>query len=148
MRTIVWGACTLGLNGSRASGQGPWVDRVDPGLTHDPVRSRLTNQWRRAVVGLRFGEPTYGWVKAFLQSCDTLAGPGYLRSIRAPVLLGSASADVITLPKVQAQACSLMPACRLMSIEGAWHELFMEADSFRGPWMEMLFNFAEANGAK
>lgn len=148
VRTLVWSACTLGLNGSWASGAGPWVDRVDPELTHDPVRSRLTNQWRRAVVGLRFGGPTYGWVKAFLRSCDTLAGPGYLRSIRAPVLLGSASADVLTLPKVQARACSLMPACRLMSIEGAWHELFMEADSFRGPWMEMLFNFAEANGAK
>jgi lysophospholipase len=148
VRGLVWANCAFGLDTTWAVGEGPWRDQPWPQTTHDLVRREVQRAWFRANPQLRIGGVTGGWLREFLRSCDVLARPRYLSAIRTPLLLGSALQDSWTRPDVQLRACSQMPGCKLQKFDGAWHELFMEAEAFRRPWLNALFAFAEAHPGK
>ena len=144
VRTVIWGADTFGFRESWAKGSGPWVDQPVENLSHDPVRGDVQRQWNRANPVLRIGGVTNGWVREYMRSFDLMARPGYHAAIKLPVLMGSASDDILTQPAVQARACSEMANCRLMRFDHAWHELFMESDAHRAPWLNAIFAFEDS----
>jgi lysophospholipase len=141
VHAIIWGSNTLGLGENWAIGNGAWVDKRAARLSHDSVRNDVQLQWNRSSAVLRVGGVTNGWVREYLRSIDVMNRPGYYSAIKLPVLLGSASDDALTRPDAQARACSQMPNCRLMPFDHAWHELFMESDPIRSPWMDAIFAF-------
>lgn len=140
---IIWSTNAFGFSRSWAPGNGPWKDAPAEKMTHDPLRAELQRTWNRANPALRIGGVTNGWVKEYVGGLDTLQQPGYYAAIKVPILLGSAAEDVLTKPEAQAEACSLLPDCRLLRIEHAWHELFMESDDFRSPWLTAVDSFLD-----
>lgn len=141
VRGVIWGSCLFGLCDSWAKGSGPWADKTEKGLSHDPERSEVQRNWFRANPALRVGGVTNRWVREYIRSHDVLADGRNLGAIRTPVLLGTATEDPITRSDVHINACSQMPNCTLSKSDGAWHELFMEADDYRGPWMSAVYAF-------
>jgi lysophospholipase len=147
VRTVVWGSCFLGLCESWSKGAGPWADAdFSHELSHDPSRSQVQRAWFRANPVLRIGGVSNGWAREFIKSHDVLASPRYLKEIRTPVLLGTATADPVTQSDVHVTACAAMANCTLASYDGALHELFMEEDKYRRPWMEAMRAFAARHG--
>jgi lysophospholipase len=143
VEAVVFGAERLGLAESWAKGSGPWQDRAVGELTHDDKRAELQRLWCRASPVLRIGGVTNGWVAEYLRSMVEMEGAGFYEGIATPVLLGSASGDVLTRPEAQEAACRRMRACRLLPVKGAWHELFLESEPYRAPWMEAMWRFLE-----
>jgi lysophospholipase len=141
--SIIWSTNSFGFSESWAMGNGPWKDKPIEKMSHDPVRAELQRQWNRANPALRIGGVTNGWIKEYVSGLDVMKQPGYYGDIKLPVLLGSASEDVLTKPDVHAQACSQMPNCRLLRLDHAWHELFMESDNIRSPWLNSIYSFLD-----
>ncbi len=147
-RALVSGMNTVGLGESWAKGSGPWIDKRVERLTHDPVRTDIQRKWNQSSPVLRIGGVTNRWVLEYLRSFDQMNTPGYYSSIRVPVLLGSASEDALTRPDIQERACSAMANCILVRLEGAWHELFMEADPIRTRWLNAVFDFLNEHSSR
>ena len=145
VRGLVWTMSTFGFGDSWAKGNGPWRDRPGRHVTHDPVRSGIQRQWYRSSPVLRIGGVTNRWMLEYLRSCGQMNAGGFYSAIKVPVLLGSASEDVLTRPDTHGKACSEMGDCRLVRLEGAWHELFMETDPLRSRWLETVFEFLSAH---
>jgi lysophospholipase len=147
VRTVVWGSCFLGLCESWSKGSGPWADQdYSHELSHDPKRSLVQRAWFRANPVLRIGGVSNAWAREYIKSHDVLASPRYLAEIRTPVLLGTATADPVTRSDVHVTACAGMANCTLARYEGALHELFMEKDEYRRPWMAAIQEFAARHG--
>jgi lysophospholipase len=142
---VVFGAAKVGLSESWAKGNGPWRDRTVDALTHDAARADLQRRWCKASPVLRIGGVTNGWVAEYLLSMEKMQGAGFLEGVRTPVLLGSATADVLTKAEEHTKACGRMASCRLVRLEGAWHELFLEEERFRQRWMEEVWRFLDAH---
>jgi lysophospholipase len=141
--SIIWSTNSFGFGESWAMGNGAWKDQAAQKMTHDPVRAQLQRQWSRVNPALRIGGVTNGWIKEYVSGLDVMKQPGYYSSIKLPVLLGSASEDILTKPDVHTEACSQMQNCRLLRFEHAWHELFMEADTIRSPWLSAIYSFLD-----
>jgi lysophospholipase len=148
-----WQARTLsalmvagGLGESYALGQHDWQD--DPArnatnspVSHDPVRDQNSLRWFRERPEVRLGGGTYRWAYEFYSSCATVMNPTYLGEIRTPVLLGSAGQDTFVDPAAHNEACARMPSCRLVAYPDSRHELLMEVDTVRSPWIEEIDRF-------
>lgn len=139
----------LGLASVYAPGRGPWMQ--DPQIaansltSHDPVRAGIEQAWFLGNPRLRLDGPTFGWVYAALKLCRTLADPALLRRINIPVLIGCASEDVFVDNAAIRHAGRLMPLCRTQILEGARHELFMEVDAIRSPWLAEVLGFLRSH---
>ncbi len=100
-------------------------------LTSDRARfEQMVAQIRRNPE-LALGSPTWSWLQASFQSIDRLTAPDYASRIATPVLIASAGEEKIVDNEAQRQLCRHMPKARFETIEGALHELFIEADSYR-----------------
>jgi lysophospholipase len=141
VRAMVWTMNALGFGESCAKGNGPWTDTPIGRLSHDPVRADIQRQWNRSSPVLRIGGVSNRWVLEYLPSFDEMNKPGYYSAIKVPVLLGSASEDTFTRPDVHERACSEMADCRLVRLQGAWHELFFESEPLRSRRLKAVFEF-------
>lgn len=110
-------------------------------LSSDPLRRVVQKLWCRARPELRLGGVTYQWVSTFLRSSDEILQPEYLAKIRTPILVGSAAGDVLASVSAQREAASLLPNATRIEFAPALHELFMEADRVREPWMRAIDAF-------
>ena len=71
--------------------------------------------------------------------------PSYLEAIRLPILMGSASQDTFVNSVVHLEACARLPACRLLQYPESRHELLMEIDAVRSPWLNEIERFFAAH---
>lgn len=92
---------------------------------------------------IQLGGPSWQWLQ---QACDVAeALPAVAKNIRTPVLIMQAGADSIVTAAAQQQFCQqLGSACeggRVEVIEGAQHELLIEADQYRLPTLSAIDAF-------
>lgn len=113
----------------------------DSDVSQDPVRYRIGEEYMRLNPMLRLGSATFGWLRNAFRSISIINEHDYLSQIRTPLLLASPRNDQIVLPEAHDAACKAMPACELFPIAGAKHEIWMERDDFRGPWLERFDSF-------
>ena len=101
-------------------------------LTQDPVRHERFRQLQLAAPEARAGLPKFDWLRAALAGMDRIQAPGALGSVPSEVLLVSASRDETVDATHHPKLASAYPdKIRLVTVEGARHELLMEADRFR-----------------
>lgn len=139
-----------GRGESYALGQHDWVDdrarnAANSPTTHDAARDQMTLRWWRERPELRLGGGTYRWAWEFYTSCATVMEPSYLADIRTPILMGTAGQDSFVDATAHPEACARLPACRLVTYPQARHELFMETDAVREPWLRSLEQFIGAH---
>ncbi|MDA0367782.1 MAG: alpha/beta hydrolase [Proteobacteria bacterium] len=144
-KPLAWGGDLIGGEGYVVGGK-PWeydhdftVEKSD--VSQDPVRFRMGEEYMRMNPTLRLGSATYGWLHNAFRAIGEINAESYLRAIATPVLIASPRNDQIVLPEAHDRACALMPACELFPIPGAKHEIWMERDDFRAPWLERVDAF-------
>ena len=136
----------LGCERAFAPGLGPWkpdstLSAETSRVSHDPERCRMQQVWYAAQPGLRVDGATYGWVHSALAVTGRAHDPALLKRIAVPVLVGSPGEEYYVDPAATEKALRYLPRGRLISYPGARHELFMERDDFRGPWLSEIGAF-------
>ncbi len=74
---------------------------------------------------------TFGWLDATFESIDALQAAGYAENIATPVLFASAGRDRVVGGEAAARFGRRLPRCRMVTIEGALHEILQERENFR-----------------
>ncbi len=140
---FVWAGAHLGFASAYLTSQRDWREATDvaDGLSHDAERGSLQKHWFASNPTLRVGGVTFGWMAALYAAADVALEPARLARVTTPVLFGIPLADPVTQPGASLAACAHLPSCRLWRAEGAWHELFVEADRWRTPWMATVVDF-------
>jgi len=110
-------------------------------LTHDPARYAVLPELYRRNPALKMGEATYGWVQESFRSVDILRDEKYLKSIKAPILMGIAGDDKVVDASASARAAGILPNCTRVDMPEAKHEIWMERDDIRAPWMARITAF-------
>lgn len=114
-------------------GQGPYEDHgfADNGLTHSETRYQAFRQTYQQHPQIRLGGATAHWIYQGITGSDAAVADA--NRIKTPLLLLQAGKDEVVDNAAQDAFCS-RARCeggKPLRIEGAWHELFIEADPQR-----------------
>jgi lysophospholipase len=145
-----WWQCTTGNGKKYIDDQGNW-DFMEPKVTklithsHDQERVRLEAAWAKQNPQLRSGGATWKWLQEYQKSLDILWSDHYLAAVKTPVLVACPGEDLIMKPYKQRQCVRRLSNLTLYEAEGARHDLFLESDEFRRPWLEWALNWARVN---
>lgn len=94
---------------------------------------------------LAIGSPTNKWLLDAYQSCKKIDSAGYLEKVEIPVLIGLAGADKLVDNAAILRSVKRLKHGELMEILDSQHEIFMESDKFRKPFIDRFFTFVEEN---
>ncbi|MGH1408371.1 MAG: serine aminopeptidase domain-containing protein, partial [Aeromonas sp.] len=124
-------------------GQGPYESRdfTDNGLSHSTARYQAFRDLYEQHPQIKLGGATAHWIYQGITGADVaIAGAG---AIKTPLLVLQAGDDKIVDNTAQDRFCSLAKCegGKPLRIEGAWHELFMEADLQRQSALNATLNF-------
>ncbi|MEI8298734.1 MAG: alpha/beta hydrolase [Pseudomonadota bacterium] len=139
----VWLGAHLGFASAYLTDQHDWLEATDTadGLSHDRLRGGLQKRWFAANPALRVGGVTFGWMEALYDSADVAMDTRRLAQVTTPVLFGVPLADPIANPATSLAVCAQLHSCRAWRADGAWHELFVESDRWRSPWIDAVVGF-------
>jgi len=102
------------------------------GRTHDRERGGLRHTWMLSKPNLRLSGPSMGWLEAFSgASREAAEASGKV----APAVL------MVNPNQPASNLCSKLPACREEELSGARTAIHLEADRWRGPWLDMIDGF-------
>jgi lysophospholipase len=125
---------------------GPYDEKTN-GYTHSPERWAQVLKVEDAHPNVRLGGPTRGWASEACAASSTLLAE--TAKISAPVLVLQAGADTAVMAEGQNEFCTALQrntgrTCdggAPQRIEGARHELLIEADQYRVPAMSRILDF-------
>ena len=123
----IWGGSDTGHN-----------FRLDPRrnvFSHDARRNRLHHEWWTAQPDLRVGSITYRWMYEALVSCVKINQPGVPERIRQPVLIALAGEEHLVDNDAMRRLAARLPQATVLELPGSFHEILMEQDEFRAPFM-------------
>lgn len=124
-----------GFSGAYALGTGDYTEEAfqfeGNVLTSDPARFYDTPYWVRRNQELALGGPTYGWLRAALESIRQLHQPDKLAKLTIPIRMISAGLDTIVTNRAQATLARKLPEALHLEIANARHELLHESDLIR-----------------
>ena len=100
-------------------------------LTSDAARYARNQQLIRAFPELFVGGPTAAWLNAACAAARRVCDPDFMASIHLPILFLAAGIDtVVSTPAIERYARDLR-AGKVLTIDGARHELLQEQDLYR-----------------
>ncbi len=123
----------------------PAVENV---LTSDPVRYERTFALLEAAPHLAIAAPTIGWVYAACRTMDILAEPDFPPSVRVPALVVVAGGDRVVSPRAAEELGLCLRGGGHVTIDGAQHELMMEADFYRNQFWAAFDAFVPGSEAQ
>ncbi len=100
-------------------------------LTHDRKRHTMYLRLMETAPNAALHGPTYGWVNAALNATKRLNSAHELDSIKIPVRIIYAGADQTVDGGNTRRLAAVYDQLDPVRIEGAYHELLMEADQYR-----------------
>ena len=113
-------------------------------LTSDPVRFARNQALVSAFPELFIGGATVAWYRAASLAMTQVRDPDFAAKIRVPILFLAAGADqVVSTPAIERYGRTLRSA-RVLTIDGARHELLQEADLYREQALAAFMAFATA----
>lgn len=122
----------------KAADETPFEENI---LTCDEKRYALLQSLIRAEPGLGLGAATVGWLRAAFRSMDMAAVPGWLGSIKTPILICEAARDALVSSLALRHAAEHLPACSLVTIPDAKHEILIERDEARAVFWQAFDRF-------
>ncbi|TCI04010.1 alpha/beta fold hydrolase [Corallincola luteus] len=115
-------------------------------LSHSSARYQLFRALYQSRPELQLGSPTPQWVEEAVQACAAVLQ--HAHKIRLPILILEAGDDEIVDRRGIVAFTAAAQECRHHCIDGAKHELLIEADQFRQPTMQAILSFFAQNSAK
>lgn len=92
---------------------------------------------------LRIAAPTWGWMKAAIESMKQVRASGFPEGIRLPVLICGAADDQICLTKAAENFAARLPIGNFVEFEKSKHEILMENDAIRTRFWKAFDDFVE-----
>ena len=113
-------------------------------LTHSRLRYELSNIVYEFNPTAKIGGPSVNWTS---EACKISPIIIYnAKNIKIPVLLLQAGGDKIVNLKPQVEFCEKTGSkCKLIKIDDAYHELFIEEDIYRNKALDAMFKFFNKN---
>jgi len=100
-------------------------------LTSDPRRYARNMALTRTFRELGLGGPTVAWVRAACIASRKVSTLAFRESFRIPTLFIAAGADEVVLRQAVEDYARSLRTGRLVTIDGARHEILQEADLYR-----------------
>lgn len=100
-------------------------------VTHDQRRFRFAEAWYVSDPRLLIGAPTVGWLRQALRSIRYCDDRTFFARVTLPMLILSAQQDLLVDSRTHAALATRLPNARVISYEGARHEIMMEIDKIR-----------------
>jgi len=138
----------LGFGRSYIIGGGAWQPEpwaADNVLTSDREKYEFYQRLECEHPRLRLGAPTNNWVRESLKAISAIMS-GAAR-IEVPILMFQAGSDRVVDNAAQVRFSRWAPACRLVVVPGARHEILMEKPDLRWSVMRQIVEFFH-QGAK
>ncbi len=128
--------CGLGFGKLFALGQGSVFSKKHhllkrTLLTHDRARYAIEADIIAANPDLYVGGPTYGWLKAALDSIDKIHEPGFLDRITIPMLVLLAGEEALVDNRASERLFAGRDNIMVAILDGARHEMYRETDALR-----------------
>jgi len=100
-------------------------------LTTDHNRYRRNSLLYETYPQLALGGPTVAWVRAACMAAETVQDPDFIARMQIPMLFVAAGSDsVVSTPAIEYYVRQIKSAS-LLTIDGARHEIWQEADLYR-----------------
>lgn len=135
------GALTL----KRDIGPRPFEDNL---LTADPGRFARNAQITAMNPDLALGPPTARWLAQTFSAIRRVSRREHLTSISIPTLILAPGRDRLVPYAAMERLARNFRACQLITIDGARHELFQEADKYRSQAMAAIEAFIPGSDAE
>lgn len=110
-------------------------------LTSDQKRYARNMSLFTKAPHLFLGGPTVSWVSAATKAMRQVRKETYLAKLHIPLLIITAGRDQIVDNKVTREVAEMIPACKVIEIDGAQHELLQEKDYYREQAMAAIKAF-------
>lgn len=118
-------------------------------LTHDEERYEDEIAWWKLRPNVKLGPPSWQWVERAIASIRMLDAPGLLEDVQTPILLLATTSDqLVSTPRVIADAKRLPHAETLIFGKEAAHELLREADPVRDQCLARIDQFLDAHAPR
>ena len=88
---------------------------------------QIYQEWPR----LALGGPTAAWIHAACVAADTVQDPDFMAKIQIPMLFIAASSDDVVSTEAIEEYAKHLRVGSLLTLDGARHEVWQEADIFR-----------------
>ncbi|WP_163267412.1 alpha/beta fold hydrolase [Chelativorans alearense] len=100
-------------------------------LTSDPARYARNQALLRAHPELGLANLSTAWLRAAFTAMERVRAPDFMAGVRLPILFLAAGGDqVVSTPAIERYARGLRSA-KVLTIDGARHEVLQEADFYR-----------------
>lgn len=103
-------------------------------LTSDRARHDRFRELQSAAPNAIIREPTWAWLKAANDAIDDLHRPNRFERLKTPVLIVSAEKDELVDTDDHGHLAAQSRLIENVTVEGALHEIMMEADDYRDAW--------------
>ena len=100
-------------------------------LTTDHTRYRRNSLLYETYPQLALGGPTVAWVRAACTAAETVQDPDFIAKMQIPMLVVAAGADAVVSTPVIEYYVRQIKSASLLTIDGARHEVWQEADIYR-----------------
>lgn len=100
-------------------------------LTTDPDRYARNVELFKQAPQLGLGGPTVSWVSAFCRASAEVSSADFMAAMRVPILIVAAGSDEVVSNRAIEQYARRLRSGRLVTIDGARHEILQEADRYR-----------------
>tara|TARA_R110002126_G_scaffold13118_1_gene55921 strand:- start:157742 stop:158767 length:1026 start_codon:yes stop_codon:yes gene_type:complete len=109
----------------------------------DVDRDSIHRAWLIADPELRTSAPTFGWVKAAIDSYNIINKKGNLAQLELPIQCFIAGNEQLVSNSAIRRALKMMPNATTHEIAGARHEILMESDKYRDQFLTLFDKFID-----
>lgn len=109
----------------------------------DAERDNVHRAWLLADPALRTSAPTFGWVKAAIESYNKLNKKSSLKSLELPIQIFACGDEQLVSNNAIRRASRIIPNAEYHFVNGAKHELLMERDEYRNQFLELFDKFID-----
>jgi len=152
IRLISTLACSLGLGrlyipGGEAT-PAELQDFASNSLSSDPERFARIGAVLKASPELSTGSPTFAWLRAAFKAMDAFNDKDFINRIETPTLLIAAGRDTIVSRRAIEKLGSALPAGGAVTIDGAKHDIQIEANLYRDQFLAAFDAFIPGSDKK
>lgn len=120
--------------------------RIGKGLSNifnprTSTRYKLRDLIKELTPEANIGRPTFGWIAEAYNTIDLAMKDDFLKSIKTPILIGSAEHEDLVDNAAHERAASLMPHAEHVTIKGAGHGLWFSDDGPFNEWWNKIAGF-------
>ncbi len=152
IRLITRLACALGLGRLYIPGgdatPAEMQDFSTNSLSSDPGRFGRIGAVLKADPALSTGSPTFAWLRAALKAMDAFNDKDFIARIETPVLLIAAGRDKVVSRRAIEKLGQAMPAGGAVTIDGARHDIQIEANLYRDQFLAAFDAFIPGSDEK